>query len=330
MKLALVTGGTGFIGGRLAEALSASGRRVRCLVRATSNTRALEALGAECVVGDLQDEASLRAACAGVDEVYHLAALLKAPWHREFSAVTAEGCGRIAAAAAAQQTPPLVVLVSSLAAAGPSADPRAEARHPAPVSRYGRAKLAGEEAARAHAERVPLTIVRPPLVLGQGDRSLLPIFKMAQRGLLVAPSRARLSLIHVDDLVACLIAAADQGERVAPSGDPARGVYFAAADEALPLAELGREIAAALGGARPRTLRLPIPALWAAACASEAWGRLRDRPTLLNLDKVVEARAEGWVCSADKAKRQLGFAPAPLGERLLATASWYRREGWLS
>ena len=329
MKRSLVTGGTGFIGGRLTEALLASGREVRCLVRTSSDTRALQALGVECVVGELQDDASLRAACEGVEEVYHLAALLKAPWHREFSAVTAEGCGRIAAAAAAQPAPPVLVLVSSLAAAGPSSDARDEARHPAPVSRYGRAKLAGEEAARAHAERVPLTIVRPPLVLGEGDRSLLPVFKMAQRGLIVAPSRARLSLIHVDDLVACLIAAAERGERVTSSGDAQQGVYFAAADEALPLAELGREIASALGEARPATLRLPIPALWAVACASEAWGRLRDRPSILNLDKVVEARAPGWVCSAEKAKRQLGFAPAPLTKRLLATAEWYRREGWL-
>lgn len=328
-RTALVTGGTGFIGSRLVEALVASGREVRCLVRATSNTAALEALGVECVVGDLRDAESLERACCGVVEVYHLAALLKAPWHPEFTAVTAEGCGRIAAACAAQETPPVLVLVSSLAAAGPSLEGRDEERPAAPISRYGRAKLAGEEAARPYADRVPLTIIRPPLVFGEGDRSLLPVFRMAQRGVVIAPGKAPLSMIHVTDLVTCLIAAADRGERVGVGAKPARGVYFVADELPRQLGQLGTEIASALGSRPPRTIRLPLPALWAAAAASEAWGRLRGRPTLLNLDKVCEAGAPGWVCTAAKAREQLGFAPAPFGERLASTAAWYQAEGLL-
>ena len=95
------------------------------------------------------------------------------------------------------------------------------------------------------------------------------------------------------------------------------------------LGELGAEIAEALGKRPPRTIRLPLPALWAAAAVSEAWGRLRDRQTLLNLDKVKEAGAAGWVCSAEKARAQLGFDPAPFSERLRATGAWYQAQGWL-
>lgn len=328
----LVTGGTGFIGARLVERLVAEGRSVRCLVRASSNTTQLEELGVECYVGDLRDEASLRGACAGVAEVYHLAALLKAPWHAEFTSVTAEGCGRMAAACAAQPEPPVLILVSSLAAAGPSATGRREVEAAAPISRYGRAKLAGEEAARPYADRVPLTVIRPPLVLGEGDRSLLPVFRMARCGWVVAPGRAPLSMIHVDDLVESLIAAAAKGERVPaePGAAPDQGVYFVADGEARRLSELGAEIAASLGKRPPRTIRMPLPLLYAAAAASEAWGRLRDRQTLLNLDKIKEAGAPGWVCSIDKAREQLGFEPQPFAERLRATGAWYQAQGWLS
>lgn len=330
----LVTGGTGFIGARLVERLVEGGHSVRCLVRATSNTTHLESLGVECYVGDLRDEDSLRGACEGVSVVYHLAALLKAPWHKEFTSVTAEGCGRMAAACAAQPQPPVLILVSSLAAAGPSASGRKEIQPAEPVSRYGRAKLAGEEAARPYADRVPLTVIRPPLVLGEGDRSLLPVFRMARCGWVVAPGRAPLSMIHVDDLVSSLIAAAEKGERVAPTGSPGaspdQGVYFVADERARRLSELGAQIAESLGARPPRTLRMPLPLLYAAAAASEAWGRLRDRQTLLNLDKIKEAGAEGWVCSADKAREQLGFDPAPFEERLRATGAWYQAQGWLS
>lgn len=330
----LVTGGTGFIGARLVDRLVEAGKTVRCLVRATSNTAHLESLGVECYVGDLRDEASLRGACQGVGEVYHLAALLKAPWHAEFTSVTAEGCGRMAAACAAQPEPPVLILVSSLAAAGPSATGRNEVQDAAPISRYGRAKLAGEEAARPYADRVPLTVIRPPLVLGEGDRSLLPVFRMARCGWVVAPGRAPLSMIHVDDLVWSLIAAAERGERVSPEGSPGaspdRGVYFVADGEARRLSELGAQIAESLGKRPPRTIRMPLPLLYAAAAASEAWGRLRDRQTLLNLDKIKEAGAEGWVCSIDKAREQLGFEPQPFRERLRATGAWYQAQGWLS
>jgi nucleoside-diphosphate-sugar epimerase len=332
-KRVLVTGGTGFIGARLVERLVAAERSVRCLVRATSNTEHLESLGVECFVGDLREEASLRAACEGVSEVYHLAALLKAPWHKEFTSVTAEGCGRMAAACAAQPEPPVLILVSSLAAAGPSASGRDEVQPAEPISRYGRAKLAGEEAARPYADRVPLTVIRPPLVLGEGDRSLLPVFRMARCGWVVAPGRAPLSMIHVDDLVQSLMAAAEKGERVAPAGSegkPDQGVYFVADGEARQLTELGAEIARSLGKSPPRTIRMPLSLLYAAAAASEAWGRLRDRQTLLNLDKIKEAGAEGWVCSSDKAREQLGFEPAPFEERLRATGAWYQAQGWLS
>ena len=324
-KPALVTGATGFIGGHLVDGLLAAGRPVRALVRSRARARPLAERGVELVEGDLADVGALREACAEVGEVYHLAAMLRAPWRADFEEVNALGCGNVAAACAAQPEPPVLVLVSSLAAAGPGPRERDERRPARPVSRYGAAKLAGERAAAA--EGVPLTVVRPPMVLGPGDRSSLRLFRMVARGDVVAPGRAPLALVDVRDLSALLIAAGERGERL--EGSEGKGVYYAAYPEAFSLAELGRRIAVALGRRPPRAWRIPLPLTWLAAGGGELYGRLRDRPTLLNLDKARELAGGAWCCSAEKAREQLGFRHAPLDQRLRETVDWYRAEGWL-
>lgn len=324
-----VTGATGFLGGRLVEALRARGDEVTCLVRGSSHTAALSATGARVVVGDLLDAASLEPGVRGADQVFHLAAQLRTPWRDDFTQVNAEGCGNLARACAAQPVPPVLVLVSSLAAGGPSAGaragatgaPRGESDAPAPVSRYGAAKLAGEAAARAWADRLPLTIVRPPVVIGPGDRATRPLLDMLRRGAALVPRGGLFSFVHVDELARLLILAAERGERVRPGGGCGEGVYYAAADEDLTLAELARRLAHA-GGHAPRVLPLPVCLVALAALAGEGAGRLLDRPTVLNLDKVREARAGGWRCSARKAHDQLGWSHEPLAAQLATAPGW--------
>jgi uncharacterized protein YbjT (DUF2867 family) len=82
-RTALITGGTGFVGGHLAERLTAAGWRVRALARAGSDTARLRALGAELVTGSLDDADAIASGAGGADTVFHLAA-----------ATTAPGCGR--------------------------------------------------------------------------------------------------------------------------------------------------------------------------------------------------------------------------------------------
>ncbi len=72
----LVTGASGFIGGRLAQRLVAEGHQVRCLVRAGSDTSQLEQLGVELAVGDLASERSLVRAVEGCNYVFHCGALV--------------------------------------------------------------------------------------------------------------------------------------------------------------------------------------------------------------------------------------------------------------
>ncbi len=148
--------------------------------------------------------------------------------------VNAGGVEAVAQACADQPDRPVLVLVSSLAAAGHSGDrPAIESESAAPVSDYGRSKLAGEQVAMRYADTLPITVVRPCIVFGAGDRGMFEVFKpIARSGLhaVVGSGDNSFSLIAVADLIECLVLAAEQGERLAP-GIAGRGIYFAAAED---------------------------------------------------------------------------------------------------
>ena len=333
----LVTGASGFIGRHLVQRLIERGGRVSCLVRATSRLDELRSAGAQLITGDVTDRAgmgsALEASQAGV--VFHLAGLVKALGPDDFARVNAGGVESVAAACARRADPPVMVVVSSLAAAGPSAvgQPRVESDSPTPVSAYGRSKLAGEQAAAKYAARVPISLVRPPIVFGPGDRGVLEMFRpIARWGIHVVPGRGecRYSLIHVADLVEGLLLAAEKGERLHPSGTPGQGVYFVAAEDDPTYAELGAAMATALEKRRATVVHMPRPLMRLVGLCGDAMGRIRRRPGWVNSDKIAEALAESWTCSSVKARTHLGWSPAAaLAERLRETAQWYRQAGWL-
>jgi nucleoside-diphosphate-sugar epimerase len=338
MSNCLVTGASGFVGTHLARTLATRGDRVRCLVRGTSRTGELEALDVELVRGDLDDAESLRRAAAGVDVVYHVAGRTAALRASQYMQDNAEGTRRVAEACRAQSTPPALLMVSSLAAGGPGTfkQPRRETDAEQPVSAYGRSKLAAEQAATAFAADVPLSIVRPPMVFGQADRNSFQLFR-SMRFLPVHASpgfrRFPLSLIHIADLCDALVRVADHGARVDPAAAgpeaAARGKYYVAADRAVSYGELG-QLAARAAGWTVAPLPLPRPIFWVAGTLGEVVGRIRQRPSLVNIDKVREATARGWVCSDEKIRDELGYRPgATLEDRFAETVAWYREHGWL-
>jgi dihydroflavonol-4-reductase len=72
--IAFVTGATGFLGSHLARVLAEQGADLRLLVRASSNTKNIDDLKADRVIGDLRDPASLEKGIAGCDAIFHVAA----------------------------------------------------------------------------------------------------------------------------------------------------------------------------------------------------------------------------------------------------------------
>ncbi len=340
---ALVTGASGFIGGHLARRLTAGGWRVACMIRATSRVEVLRDAGAQLITGDIHDHASIVRAIAVSEArvVFHLAGLVRATSAAAFLRTNEGGSRSVAAACAGQKAPPVLVMVSSLAAAGPSgAEPGVEGDPPSPVSHYGRSKLAGESAVAEFAGVVPMTIVRPGVVYGPGDRGVYELIKLIARyGIHVVPGcgDGRLSIVAVSDLVECLVLAAEKGERLAPIGagtglglgEVGRGIYFASAED-YSYIELGGAIARALGKTGVRNVRLPGWSLRMIGRLGDAVSYLRRSPGWVGQDKIADMLAGSWVCSSAKARRQLGWSPAlSQSDGLRDTVEWYRDAGWL-
>ncbi|HWP37696.1 MAG TPA: NAD-dependent epimerase/dehydratase family protein [Gemmatimonadales bacterium] len=331
---AFVTGGTGFVGSHLVEALLARGHQVRCLVRTPAKAAALFGTpgGLELVVGDLEDNAALRRGAADVDHVFHVAGLTGAWRKAELHRVNRGGTERVLAAAASA-APRLArfVHVSTLSAAGPSrrGTPRRESDPDTPVSGYGRSKLAAESAVRAGP--VPWTIVRPPSVYGPRDVEFLRLFRLAKLGVVpfTGDPDQELSLVHGRDLAAAILAA------TAPACTGR--TYYACHPEVVSgrtlVSTIARAVNETLGRPMeraPALLAIPSPIAGLALWASGALAALRGRATPLTLDKLPELRAEAWVCSPAALERDTGWrATIALEEGARDTARWYRERGWV-
>ena len=340
---AFVTGGTGFVGAHLVRALLERGDEVRCLVRDPAKAGALGWSSAvELVRGDLDDARALREGCAGAEVVYHVAGRVSAPSPAAFMAANRDGTARVLEAAAVER-PRRLLYVSSLAAAGPTlpGQPIDESRPPAPVTPYGRSKLAAELLVRA--TPVPWTIVRPPTVYGERDRELFKLFKLARAAVVpvFGDGSQELSVIYAADLADAVIAAATAQGSVG-------AVYYAAHPSVTTSRELVRAIARAVGGRgdrvgrrggrggrggarrEPRILPLPAPLARILLWTVGSLAHLAGRDTILSADKAPEFLAPAWTCRPDALIRDTGWrAKVDLETGLRRTADWYRREGWL-
>ena len=324
-RRAFLTGATGFIGRHLVDALVSEGWAVRALARASSDTQHLRQAGAELITGDLRDTQVLAQGLDGADVAYHLAAITAARSEREYLAANAAGTRALVDGLRLAQTPPKkLVYLSSYAAVGPALDGQARpaCMEPAPLTAYGRTKLAGERHAReAEGNGLEVIVIRAPAVYGPGDRALLPYFRLIRSGLAPVPGgpARRLHLVFAPDLAAALRRAAD-----APGGT------YAVAE---PVDHLWKEVVATIAavlGTRP--LRLPLPPLLvrSAAAISEAIGRLSGRAVPFNREKAEEMLAAAWLC--DLAGSELLLPPqavTPLQLGIEQTVRWYIRQGWL-
>ena len=342
MPHCLITGASGFVGSNLVAHMENAGWAVRCLARPTSRTKHLASHTVQWVVGSLADRAILKRAVSGTDVVFHLAGRLQALRYEDFHRDNVLGTRNVAEACADQTRPPVMVFVSSLAAGGPATEqtPRVETDTDQPVSDYGRSKQAAEWAAATHASEVPLSVVRPPIVFGPADRTGLKLFRGVKRfhlhlvpGLLCFP----VSVVHVGDLCEALLRVGTGGRRIPSmadrdenaSGGMANGTYYVTSERAIDYREMG-ELAARALGTSTLVLSLPRFAFWTLGAMGETICQLVRRPHFVNLDKIREATASGWVCSDEKIRRELGYQPAAsLAEQFAETARWYTEQHWL-
>ena len=319
---ALVTGAAGFLGRVLVRRLAGRGVAVRAFVR--GEAPGLPA-GVEVVRGDVTDPAALARAVPGSDLVFHLAGARRGATRDGYMRTNAEGTRLLLeACAAAGAGRARFVLAGSLAASGPSRQPRREEDPLQPVEWYGESKAEAERITLSFRDRLPVSVARPPRIVGPGDRENLLFFRLVHRGVLLrflGPERP-ISWIDVEDCADGFLALADRPEAV---GEP----FFLASAERTTTTGLQRVIAGALG-ARPWEVPVPPAALRAAAALADGLTRLTGRKLPLSRKLARQVLAPGWCCDPSKARDRLGFVAAtPLRDSVERSARWYLAQGLL-
>jgi nucleoside-diphosphate-sugar epimerase len=310
MPSAFVTGGSGFIGGRLIDRLVRDGYTVRALARSESAAAKVTERGAEPVRGDLDDRAAMRTGAQGCELAFHAAAKLGDWGNRaEFDRCNVEGTGNalVACADAGVRRFVHVGTEAALMAGQPliDVDERAPLRPDSPAL---------YSATKAMAERLVLdanrdgtfetVVVRPRFVWGAGDTTLLPtMVAMVKAGRFawVGGGRNRTSATHVDNVVQGLVLGAERGR---PGN-----AYFVTDGEPVQFREFVTELLATQDVTAP-SRAVPIPVAHALAVGGEAAWRVLPLPGQPPLTRFAY-----WVTSQDctiridKARADLGYEP---------------------
>lgn len=316
---AFVTGATGFIGGRVVRRLRQSGHDVSCLVRAGSNTSALEGLGVRLVRGDLTDKPSLVAGMAGADWLLHVGAAYSfwARDRRSFRRANVDGVRNVMEAALEVGVSKAVHVSSVVVFGQPAVSPVSEDTPPGVVlfSEYARTKREGDMAARElHEQRgLSLVVVYPGGVLGPGDpKPSGQYIRSLVRGRMpaVACDRAKFPFVHVDDVAGGIVRAAEVPGNV--------GERYILVAENLTFGEINRLVAEEAGIRLPR-LRLPDPVAVGMAGLLTGLAKLTGRPPLfgLSLDEV-NTMLHAVVFDGSKAARELGVVYKTVREAVRA------------
>lgn len=304
----LVTGGTGYLGGRLIEALLERGESVRALRRRSSDVSRLSG-AVELLEGDVADPPSLARAIDGCDRVFHTAAFVKT-WDRNpktFDRINVEGTRHVAQAARAAGI--RLIYTSSFFALGPTGEDPVDENHTRTEERfftdYERTKTEADRLIRRMnaEEGLDVVILYPGVIYGAGPLTQGNHVSQLARDFLrrkvpgiPGSGRQKWTYAHIGDVVRGHLAAAD----VAPSGERyLLGGPIATLDETF------RLLAEIAGGEAPR-MHLPIGLLKGFGWVGEMAAYVTGMPPQVTRG-VAETYRRHWAYSSAKAERQLGY-----------------------
>jgi nucleoside-diphosphate-sugar epimerase len=323
MKTLLLTGATGFVGSNMLLQELQQGTRILAPVRnAEKLHRQLSAEGisnANVVAlgtnpsawGDIRPTHALLS--AGV---------LFARSREEYHSINVDWTLRVLDALPADCQ---VVVLSSQAAGGPTPSgtyARTEEDADAPITHYGNSKLELEQAIRRSLSRRPITILRPPMILGGRDTATLPLFKMAAGLLRPKPGIAKkeYSFIAIEDVLEAIKASWENG---------AQGPFYIASERTITDFELIRTAALTMNG-QGVTLPLPQIIIKCFSLIVDAIPKLRDSTPSLTRDRARDIWADRWVVDSALFRRTTGWkSTRDLRHSLESAHDFYIRAGML-
>ncbi len=309
----LVTGGTGFLGRHLVERLLAQGRPVTVLARTPAPE--LEKRGVRFIRASLDDTAAVRAACAGIGTVFHVAAKVGV-WGRYDSFFRTNVLGTRAVLAGCREhggarlvytsTPSVVYHGGDLAGANESLPLTTACPSPYPLTKA----IAECEVLAANSEKLRTVALRPHLIWGVGDPHLVPrVLARARVGRLriVGTGHNRVDMVHVENAVDAHLLAEQVLSR--PNSTAAGRAYFITNGEPVVLWDWINALLAALGE-QPVTKKISLRAAAALGAVCEAaWSLLplRTEPPMTRF-VAAELAKDHWF-DLTAALRDLGYSP---------------------
>lgn len=321
--ITLVTGATGFVGGALVKELIRRGNSVRALVRETSNTTNLKALGVELIYGDITDKDSVVAALVGCSNLYHVASIFEwwLPDRRLYYQVNVDGTKNILEAALEAKVSRVVYTstaetIGEIKGKKKTENTQHRGYH---LSDYAKSKyLAEQEALNFCKKGLPLVCVNPTTVYGPGNfkdsgKSIIDFLK----GRLGGQFGSYMSFVYIDDVVNGHILAMEKGR----AGER----YILAGDEDILIRDWWNLIAE-LSGVHKIPKEIPGWQVMVLAFAFEILSALTKKPPMISRDNT---RLCSYGLRADnaKAKTELGMTFTPLREGFSRTIRWYRENG---
>ncbi|WP_337866076.1 NAD(P)-dependent oxidoreductase [Ignavibacterium sp.] len=326
-QIAVVTGGTGFVGSHLVDLLLNKGFEVRCITRKSSDLRWLKDKDVKIFDCGLYDKEALKEIITDADYVYHVAGVVKSK--------TKEGYFRgnvdttrtlIEAALESKSNLKRFLVVSSQTVTGPSMDvkPVNEETECRPITTYGKSKLEEETLVLSYKDKLPITICRAPAVYGERDTEIFIYFKTFSKGLTttIGFNEKKLSLIHVLDLV--------RGFYLAATNEKSQGqVYFISSEELYTWPQINN-ITSKIIGKKPIAIKVPHFLVYTIAAIAQFAAIFSSKPATLNIEKAKDITQQYWICDTSKAVRELGYhQQISIEDGIKRTVEWYKKMKWI-
>ncbi|HEY3476285.1 MAG TPA: SDR family NAD(P)-dependent oxidoreductase [Anaerolineales bacterium] len=327
MKTVFVTGGTGFIGGRLVSLLAARGVEVRALARSEAGLEKVKALGATPVRGDVTDPGSMREAMRGCDVVFHVAAMYEvgARYARQMKVVNVDGTRNVFETAIEARVP-RIVYTSTAGVHGDTKGKMVDETHRIPFEELKSSTVYEQTKWHAHHEvalpmirkGAPIVIIESGGVYGPEDHSVIgDLLELYVRGQLpILPDRdTTLTFSYVDDIAEGHILAAEKG-RI--------GESYCMGYQPMTLGQFA-DLWAKVSGRAKIKVKMPSDLVHPSWPLMALLEKVIPLPDMLS-GEAVRSVGSTWIVSCKKAQEELGWKPRPVEEGLQLTFDWLNKK----